>query len=125
MTDQAKDTQAFPIGAAPKAGEPDNRRLITMKAPTEGQLLVLTRIVDLAEEDGLEAVQLFGDAMEQMMVDPVDVKWLHRALLRNVVTPEDLATLAQESIAHFMGGDGNRAERRAASGRRRSRATAK
>lgn len=123
-TEETPEVHKFPIGAAPEDGQPDERHQISMKAPTPGQLLVLTRIVDLAEEEPLEAVQLFGDAIESMVENRSDVRWMHKALLRGEIEPDHLAELARDVLTHFMPEQGNRAERRA-NGTKRSRARAR
>lgn len=122
MADQAAEPKIhdFPIGPEPEEGAADERRTITMREPSEGQVLVLTRLIDLSEEEPLESIQLFADAVEQMMVEREDVKWLHRALLRNTVTPNDLAEMASAALVHFLGAEMNRAERRSTAGRKRA-----
>jgi hypothetical protein len=82
--------------------DPDKRRPleIHLSEPTEAQLLVLLRLIDLAEDDAMGTVRLYGDALDALMA-PGESHRCQRWLLQGRLTAEQFVAVGPEAIKHF------------------------
>lgn len=83
--------------------------------PTDAQLLVLLRLVDLTEDNAPDAVRLYGDVLEHLMDQEKREGFrVQRGLIKGHVTEEDFIKMGPEIIKHyFPGAIDNREARRA------------
>lgn len=109
MADQARETA--PIRFAD--------REMMMYRPTEGQLLVVLQVMDLADEEvmqrQLELVTNFGVVIRTLFLDEKDRQAVHRGLASGKYELEDYMELAKNLLVEWAPDQlGNRETRRAA-----------
>jgi hypothetical protein len=94
----------YVIGHDAKDPDPDvsKRRAleVNLSKPSQEQLLVLLRLVDLAEDDEVSTVRLYGDAIDALMA-PGESLRCQRWLLRGRVTAEEFGRVAPAAVEHF------------------------
>lgn len=94
----------YVIGVDAKDPEPDEekkRRLtVHLTKPSEEQLLVLLRLVDLAEDDQVGTVRLYADALDALMA-PGESHRCQRWLLQGRIKADDFVAVGPAAISHF------------------------
>lgn len=75
--------------------------IASLSQPTEAQLLVLVRMADMVDDSPLNAVRLYSDAIEALML-PEESHRLQRGLLRGHLTPEDFVEVGPAAIRHYF-----------------------
>lgn len=81
--------------------EPDKGELVVhLSRPSEEQLLVLLRLVDLAEDDQMGTVRLYGDALDALMA-PGEPRRCARWLLQGRIHASDFIAVGPAAIRHF------------------------
>lgn len=97
-----------------------NDREISFKAPTDGQILVLSRLMRGAKQIdtddpeqinlGLTEMSKILDIIDAMIEDPIDRDWVEEQMIKGTL---DLNALL-EGFQDAVNGEGNRATKRAA-----------
>jgi hypothetical protein len=94
----------FVVGLDAKDPEPDEKKrrplAIHLAKPNEEQLLVLLRLMDLAEDDGVATVRLFADVIDALMA-PGESHRCQRWLLQGRIKAEQFANIASSVIEHY------------------------
>lgn len=106
--DETSDIDGAPrwryvIGRDAKDPAPEDERrplVVHLKQPDEAQLLVLLRLVDLAEDDQMGAVRLYADALDALMA-PGESRRCQRWLLQGRIPAEDFIAVGAEAIRHY------------------------
>lgn len=75
--------------------------VVHLKEPTEAQLFVLLRMVDMVGDNPLGAVRLYGDAIEELMPTEESHR-LQRGLLKGHLEPEDFINVGPACIRHYF-----------------------
>jgi len=116
MTDEQTITEApeierfaYTVGVDRKGqiGEGGKPRelVVHLAKPTDEQLLVLLRLVDLAEDDPMGTVRLYGDVVDALMDaergEPLRVQ---RWLLQGRVTALEVTEIGMAAIRHWFPG---------------------
>ncbi len=73
---------------------------VHLTKPTESQLLVLLRLLDLVEERPADAVRLYGDALDALMDEGESFR-CQRGLIKGDLEPEDFSKMGPAVIRHF------------------------
>lgn len=90
--------------------------------PTDAQLLVLLRLLDLVEDAAADAVRLYGDTLEALMdAEAREPFRVQRGLIKGHLTEDDFIKMGPEIIKHYFPGaiDNRQARRQGAKATRR------
>lgn len=91
--------------------------VVHFSKPTNEQLMVLLRLLDLAEDAPADAVRLYGDTLEALMDEREGFR-VQRGLIKGHVKEEHISEMGPVVIRHyFPEAEGNRETRRAATRR--------
>lgn len=98
--DPGRETMLLPLSTEP---DPDNPRktrprMIVLRHPTEGQMLVLTRIPKMVERNVVEALTRFGDILEHLIVQDEDRKWAYDGLVEGTIQPDEYLDLLVQML---------------------------
>lgn len=74
--------------------------VVHLAKPNEAQMMVLVRMVDLLEDAPVDAVRLYGDALEKLM-EPGEGFRCQRALLSGKIEIEDFVEMGPAVLRHF------------------------
>jgi hypothetical protein len=90
--DGQRDTVLLPLG----------ERQVVLRKPTEGQMLVLTRLPRMIDTGRFgEAVTRFGDILEHLIVQEDDLKYAYDGLVDETIEPDDYLKLLLDVIEHW------------------------
>lgn len=73
---------------------------VNLTQPDESQLLVLLRLVDLAEDDAVATVRLFADALDALMA-PGESHRCQRWLLQGRIDAEAFMHIGEQVVYHY------------------------
>jgi hypothetical protein len=102
--DPGRETLLLPLGAEPDPRDPKKTRprLITLRYPTEGQFLVLSRLPKMVERGNIvEALTRFGDILELLIVQNEDRRWAYDGLTEGDIEPNAYLELLVGLLKHM------------------------
>lgn len=103
--DVARGTVLLPLGGELDPKDPDKivPRMIVLRNPTEGQLLVLSRLPKAVEQNRIgEALFQFGDILERLIVQDDDRKYAYDGLANEEIEAEEYLDLMVKILDHFQ-----------------------
>jgi hypothetical protein len=106
--DETSDIDGTPrwryiVGRDAKDDAPEAERrplVLHLTQPDEAQLLVLLRLVDLAEDDQMATVRLYADALDALMA-PGESHRCQRWLLQRRIPAEEFIAIGPAVIRHY------------------------
>lgn len=106
--DPGRKTLLLPLGAEPDPRDPKKTRprLITLRYPSDGQFLVLSRLPKMVERGNLvEALTRFGDILELLIVQDEDRRWAYDGLTEETIQPGSYLEMLVELLKHMSKGE--------------------
>jgi hypothetical protein len=103
--DVARGTVLLPLGGEPDPKDPDKiiPRMIVLRQPTEGQLLVLSRLPKAIEQGRIgEALFQFGDILERLIVQDDDRQYAYNGLANEEIEANEYLDLMVKIFDHFQ-----------------------
>ena len=95
------EPQAPVIEDAPRwASEMAPGYTVHLSKPTEAQLLVLLRLMDMIEDDPASAVRLYGDTLDSLMDEGESFR-CQRGLIKGDLEPDHFSKMGPDVIRHF------------------------
>lgn len=93
----------LPLGTEPDPGNERKTRprLIVLRMPTEGQILVLSRLPRMIEDSRvLEALMTFGDVLERLIVQDEDREYAYKGLANETIQTSEYLDLLVKLVEH-------------------------